>query len=96
MSGAMTIFAVIKQPGPNSELLAGAIGQHFPLQHYDLGNGSWLIADNGTASDLSTKLGITPEGAVGSAVVIEVASYYGRANPAIWSWIKTNWENSSG
>jgi len=29
---------------------------------------------------------------LGSAVVIEAASYFGRANPAIWSWIKTHWE----
>lgn len=96
MSMAMTIFAVIKQPGPNSEKLAGAVVSHFPQQHYDLGNGTWLVAETGTASDVSTKLGITPEGEAGSAVILEVASYYGRANPAIWTWVKTNWEAKSG
>ena len=92
----MTIFAVIKQSGTNSEKLAGAVARQFPQQHYDLGNGTWLVAETGTASDVSTKLGITPEGAAGSAVILEVASYYGRANPAIWTWVKSNWEASGG
>lgn len=91
-----TISAVIKQPGPNSEELAGAVVRHFPQQHYDVGNGTWLVAETGTASDVSTKLGITPEVASGSAVIMEVSSYYGRANPAIWTWVKANWEANNG
>jgi hypothetical protein len=96
MLETMTIFAVIKQPGPNSDKLASSVEDTYPQKHYDLGDGSWLIAESGTASDLTTKLGITPEGLNGSALVIEVASYYGRANPAIWTWIKTNWEAKGG
>ena len=96
MSMPMTIFAVIKQSGPNSEKLAAAVATHFPQQHYDLGNGTWLVAATGTASDVSAKLGITPEGAEGSAVILEIASYYGLANPAIWTWVKTNWEAKGG
>lgn len=92
----MTIFAVINQPSPSSDRLQAAIVSVYPRHNYDLGNGTWLVSDSGTASEISAKLGITPEGENGSAVILEVASYFGRANPAIWTWIKTNWEAVNG
>ena len=92
----MTIFAVIRQPGANFDRFAEAVVSKYPQHHYDLGNGTWLIADTGTASDVANKLGVTPEGVNGSAVILEAASYYGRANPAIWTWMKTNWEAKGG
>jgi len=91
----MTIFAVISQPGPNHDRLASAVHAAFPDRHYVLGPGTWLVAGLGTAKDVSDKLGVT-EGENGSAVILETGSYYGRANPAIWSWIKTNWEVARG
>lgn len=90
----MAIFAITLQPGPNGEQLpksiTDAVGETNVLQ---ISDGTWLVAAQGTAQDLSTRIGIT-EGHAGSAVVLEVASYYGRANPAIWSWIKANWEGA--
>jgi len=87
----MAIFAVIAQPGQNTEKLPeslhSAVGSS---KVFDLSDGAWLISANGTAQDICGRIGIT-EGHAGSAVVVEVASYYGRANPAIWSWIKENW-----
>ncbi len=91
----MTIFAIIRQPGPNSERLGIVIAQMYPLHHYDLGEGAWLVAARGTAKDIADRLNIT-DGSNGSAVVVETASYYGRANPAIWTWIKANWDTGSG
>jgi hypothetical protein len=91
----MAIFAIIKQPGTNAEKLAPAIKETYPLHHYDLGGGAWLVASRGAAQDISDRLGIT-SGDNGSAIVIEAASYYGRANPAVWTWIKTNWSVGSG
>jgi hypothetical protein len=88
----MAIFAVIQQPGANAEKLAPAVAAVYAGANYPLGNGVWLVPTSGTAEEVSNKLGITPEATVGAAVVIEVASYFGRANPAIWSWIKANWE----
>lgn len=87
----MAIFAIIKQPGPNGERLENAIHAAFPSTVYNLSASSWLVAASGTAKDVSDKIGITG-GESGSAIVTETASYYGRANPAIWTWIKTNWE----
>ena len=86
----MPVFAVIRQSDPEGAL-ARAIAAEFPDAHYDVGVGAWLVAGSGTAQEISNKLGVTPDAATGSAVVLEAASYYGRANPAIWTWIKENW-----
>ena len=88
----MAIFALIQQPGANAEKLASAVGTTYVGANYPLGNGVWLVATSGTAEEVSNKLQITPNAEVGAAIVVEVASYFGRANPAIWSWIKANWE----
>jgi hypothetical protein len=92
----MAIFAVIKQPSPNPVALAQAVTRAFPGSHYVLSDSAWLIAAQGTAIEVSQKLGLPAADSPAAAVVIEVGSYYGRANPAIWTWIKTNWEASAG
>jgi len=86
----MSIFAIIKQPG-QTDNVGDSIRMHFPTAHYTLGADAWLVSATTTAQELSERLGIT-SGISGSAIVIEAASYFGRANPAIWSWIKANWE----
>jgi hypothetical protein len=90
----MTLFVIIKQPGVNSEKLGAAVKAAYPETCYDLGNGVWIVSDATTASEVSVKIGVSPEGINGAAVVIEVASYFGHANPAIWSWMKAKWESS--
>lgn len=87
----MTIFVVIQQADAGPPRLESALKSAYPDDMYNLGHGAWLVSDNGTAIDISNKLKIT-DGEAGSALVIETASYYGRANPAIWSWIKSKWE----
>lgn len=87
----MPVFAIIRQTDPQ-DAMAGAIEREFPFANYDLGNGAWLVAGHGTAKDIADKLEITPDGKNGTGVVIEAASYFGRANPAIWTWIKNQWE----
>lgn len=90
----MAIFAIIPQPGPHADKLAPAIIGAFPDAYLSIGSSVWLVAGSGTAQDISNRVGITgvEPNVVGSAVVIEAASYFGRGNPAIWSWIKANWE----
>lgn len=90
----MPVFAVIRQTDPENAT-HGAVLREFPDAHYDLGSGVWLVAGVGTAQEISNKLGITPDAKNGTGVVIEAASYYGRANPAIWTWIKANWERGA-
>jgi hypothetical protein len=89
----MAIFVIIPTPNPNATQLGGEIEKHFKETSYplDLGHG-WLVSANQTAKGVSDLLGIT-EGTYGSAIVMEVASYFGRANPNIWSWIKLHWES---
>jgi hypothetical protein len=88
----MAIFAVIVQTAPEGDGLAVSVQQHFPDANYQLDGGhGWLVAAKATAQQVSDTLGIT-NGKVGAALVFEVASYFGRANPNIWTWIKGNWE----
>lgn len=91
----MPIFAIIRQPAADPMSLGRAVTAAFPDKHYPLSDTTWLVAANGTAIDVSTKLGLGANG-INTGVVVEVGSYYGRANPAIWTWIKSNWEAADG
>jgi hypothetical protein len=88
----MTIFAIITEPNPNNVRLPDAISGLFGTAHFKIDGGqAWLVSSGKTAKDVSDELGIT-DGTNGAAVVVEVAGYFGRANPNIWSWIKANWD----
>lgn len=89
----MAIFLIIKQASADQAVLGLAISSTYPDDTYELGDGAWLVSDSATAQGVSDKIGIT-RGEVGSALIVEAASYYGRANPAIWSWIKEKWGGS--
>lgn len=93
----MAVFAVIAQPqaGTDPNKLPQAVQTLYADNFLPVGPGVWLIAHVGTVQDLSGKLGIT-DGLNGAALVLEVGSYFGRANPAFWTWIKTKWEATSG
>jgi hypothetical protein len=90
----MTIFAVIPQPNVNSDKLGAAIAEAYPNDNYLLDGGhGWLVSAKGTPKQVSDALKIT-DGVSGAAVIVEVASYFGRANPNIWNWIKEKWESA--
>jgi hypothetical protein len=93
MMAAMSIFAIISQPNTNTPKLAGALEANFKGAYIAVeGGGAWLVSATGTtAQQMSEKLGVT-SGVNGAAIIVEVASYFGRANPNIWSWIKANWD----
>ena len=88
----MAIFAIMKQPGA-ADNVGLAVFTQYSTSSYVLSTEAWLVAAPSTASEVSDKLGITT-GENGSAIIVEVASYFGRANPAIWTWIKANWEGA--
>jgi hypothetical protein len=59
------------------------------------------VAGKGTAQEISASLGITSPteptaSAVGTVMVLEIASYYGRATSDIWDWVKAKWEATGG
>jgi hypothetical protein len=91
----MAIFAIIAQPSSGPDNLESAIARAYKDNFLQLGAGNWLVADSVTSKEVSDKLGVT-DGKNGSAVVIEVASYYGRASTNIWSWVKNKWEAQNG
>jgi hypothetical protein len=95
----MTTFAVLMpEPQPN---LIDRIQTEFPKDSLALSETQWLISAPGTALELTVKLGIynpkapdTP--ASGNAVIIAFQSYFGRASPSVWDWIKAKQEGAIG
>jgi hypothetical protein len=70
------------------DALAAQIKEKFPDSSLALANGEWFIVapSTTTTTELSEKLGIT-DGAISSAIVMSVSSYYGRTQVATWEWI---------
>jgi hypothetical protein len=88
----MTIFAIIPQPNTKREELRATISERFKDANYTMDGGhGWLVSASRTAQEISDDLGLT-DGSNGAGIVLEVASYFGRANPNIWTWIKLHWE----
>ena len=88
----MAIFVIVQTDLNGTAQLADKIHEVYKDDNYSLSTGSWLVSAEGTAVDISTKIGAR-EGTINSVVISEMASYHGRANPAIWSWIKDKWED---
>jgi hypothetical protein len=82
---------VVTAPATNAKI-GPAIEAHFPDQHIQAWQGHWFISAQGTAKEIATKLDI-PEGGVGTAIVVSVTNYWGRANPDVWEWVKSRQEN---
>lgn len=91
----MAIYVVVAQ-ADQSPSLQQAIAEKFSANVLSLQpNRVWLVASPGTVQDVLRDLRIVvKEGVKNSepAIVFEVASYNGLANPSIWAWIKTKWE----
>ena len=90
----MAIFLVIAQPNPNNSKLPAAIERAFPESYLKIADNAWLVSGAGPAKAVSDKLGISPDGASGGAIVSEVTDYYGRASTNIWAWIKAKFGSS--
>lgn len=91
----MAILAVIAQQPKSPATLGMAIAQNYPNNYLQIDGDAWLIAAKSSPQELCDKLGIT-NGQNGSAVVVTVGAYFGRANPNIWAWIKERWEAAGG
>lgn len=88
----MAVFAVLMPV--NNATLEQSIEERFKTDALKIRPGQWLVAAPGTAKELSDTLGVT-DGSNGSAVIITAASYFGRANPSIWEWIRAKWDGHS-
>lgn len=88
----MAVFAIIAQPDTNGDRLPQAIQLFFPGRHMSVGPGVWFVSAHGTPQDVSMQLGIA-DGQNGSAIVVEVAGYWGRATTGVWDWFRAYWGN---
>jgi hypothetical protein len=89
----MAIFAVLADP--KNTALTSVIKNTFPKDFLVIEPGQYLVAAKTTAKDLSTQI-LGAEGQNGSAVILTVSSYHGRASPAVWEWIRTKWDTNGG
>lgn len=84
------LFVVLAQN--NFDQIGAAIKEKYP-DNYSLASGQWLLAVPGkTTKEISDALGITgvePPSGIGSAIIVAFDSYFGRANPQIWEWIRS-------
>jgi hypothetical protein len=85
----MSIFAVLA-PLDNARI-GPAIEATFPGKFTRIWNGQWFVSAPGTTKELCDQLGIT-DGTNGTAVVVSVASYWGRAHQDIWEWLSSRME----
>ncbi len=84
--GVLVLFAVVS-PTENP-LLGMKIASLFPDTHFTVSGFHWLVVTSGTTSqELATKLGLA-DGSSGTGIVYGTSSYWGRANPQIWEWIR--------
>jgi hypothetical protein len=88
--GIFVVFCV-----GNVAAVRRALQKILPENHLEVADGQFLVASQGTAMDLSNRLGIT-DGENGSAIVFTMGSYYGRASTNIWDWIKSKAESTNG
>ena len=87
----MSIFLLAQTNLVDTAKIAEKLSELFPDAHYVAGGGAWLVSADETAKGLSEKLGVV-DGEITSVIIAEVGSYHGRADPAVWSWIKDKWE----
>jgi hypothetical protein len=86
----MSVFVVIS-PNISNPKLEAAIIEHFSEEHYKISDNQWLICAGGISQSVAERLGI-PSGDVDTAIVFAASGYWGRANPAIWEWLKVKWD----
>jgi hypothetical protein len=89
----MDIFVVFRVTNPAA--LGAVITSTYPSHHYVLPNGEWFIASTETPKEICDRLGVTPDGKNGTAIVVKFSGYYGRAPTEIWDWIKAKAEASA-
>jgi hypothetical protein len=58
---------------------------------YKLNDSAWLVSDNATSEEVSRKIGLSETGGL-SGLVMSAGSYFGRASPNLWEWIKNKWD----
>lgn len=87
----MSLFAVLL-PAENPKLIAAIKGKFPDPNNYQITPTQWLISAKGTAQQISSVLGVSDEKPVGSAVILAIAGYWGRASSDLWEWMRVKME----
>jgi hypothetical protein len=82
----MLVFAILSPSGDNP-VLSTEIAKHFPNDSLKIGPGQWLVAGRQTAVEVSNTVGISG-GQTGSAMVLSISAYWGRADNNVWEWMR--------
>ena len=94
----MTVFAVIL-PTPQAAVVE-KLKQEFANEFLEISSTSWLVSGQGTTEEIIRRLGVfdrsNPTASLGNAIAIPVTTYFGRASPAIWEFLKTKIEALPG
>jgi hypothetical protein len=86
----MSIYAVLSRT--DNPALEARILELFPNDHYKYSPAQWFISSQGTAKELSDKIGISDKEQNLSAVILSISHYWGRASTDLWDWMKSRWE----
>jgi hypothetical protein len=79
----MAIYALVGSDSPT--LLESAVKKHFP-EHFQIGDGQWLVKASLTTKEVSDKVG--DDGQTGMFITIPVTNFWGYHNVDTWEWIK--------
>ena len=66
--------------------MEAALQKNYPNDHLAVGSGQWMLVAEGTAKEISDKLGIS-DGTAGSGVIVSTSGYFGRAESNVWEWL---------
>ncbi|GAB7550696.1 hypothetical protein NRB_01900 [Novosphingobium sp. 11B] len=90
----MSIFVVsIVNPSGSAGTIASAV-EGYGKPFLKVSETTYLVSYDGAARQLADEIGVTG-GERGTAIVSEVASYWGRGDPAIWTWMTSHWGKGS-
>jgi hypothetical protein len=83
------LFVVPSQRPEMDAPVEEAIKATFLGNFFALGRAQWLVAGEGTAREISDKLGVTgiEPPPIGSSIVFATLGYCGRASSEVWDWI---------
>ena len=81
----MATFVIIPTTGNTG--INNTIPTRFGNASFQLPQGQWLVAYDGTSKQLSDELGIS-DCAEGGAVVLSFSGFWGRASNDVWEWIQ--------
>jgi hypothetical protein len=86
------LYVVLSQRPEMDARLEEAVKAAFPGNFFQISErGQWLVVGEGTAREISNKIGITgtePDQAkIGTSIVFAVSGYFGRASSELWEWV---------